>query len=87
MSDTPQGYAHLLEEIDELKKENAALREDALREDAERIDWCELHQRFPSRTRPSTTIGFVGWTCSTADGLMQVEAATARAAIDAARKA
>jgi hypothetical protein len=27
MSDTPQGYAHLLEEIDELKKENAALRE------------------------------------------------------------
>jgi hypothetical protein len=25
MSDTPQGYAHLLEEIAELKKENAAL--------------------------------------------------------------
>ena len=67
--------------ITELEAQNAALREDA-----ERIDWCELHQRFPSRTRPGTTIGFVGWTCSTADGLMQVEAATARAAIDAARE-
>ena len=39
MSDTPQGYAHLLEEIDELKKENAALREGLVEAWEAAVDW------------------------------------------------
>jgi len=58
----------------------------ACREDAERLDWCEKWQRFPSKTRPILTAVEPKWTIASADGLRQFEGTTAREAIDAARK-
>jgi hypothetical protein len=74
MSDTPQGYAHLLEEIDELKKENAALREDA-----ERYRWLRYRVDSMSLDPPLTVAKVMGW------GLDAWSGDNLSAAIDAAR--
>ena len=76
MSDTPQGYAHLLEEIDELKKENAALREDA-----ERLDWLDKTGAKEGHAFCGIGYGYYRYYAHAGK-----KWPTARATIDAARK-